>query len=256
MKWFQHYSDSYTNLKLQELISEFGIEGYGVFWICCELVAQQGINYKIDNGKNWKKALAYIVKLPLAKIDDILTKMGEINLIDKDAYIKNSLFIPKMAEYSDDYSRRVRRVSEHTPNNVRQDKIRLDKNTISDSAKKPNTDVPDSSFKDISYELEDKPIATGKAKEAKELCNWYDKVSQETFGGDPRLSYVEKGYFIVIKLLKKYTHKELKDILTWYLETDKFNKYPQITAALSADTLRLYSKDNDKSDLIYDKPHR
>ena len=153
MKWFQHYSDSYTNLKLQELISEFGIEGYGVFWICCELVAQQGINYKIDNGKNWKKALAYIVKLPLAKIDDILTKMGEINLIDKDAYIKNSLFIPKMAEYSDDYSRRVRRVSEHTPNNVRQDKIRLDKNIHTDSAKKPNTeDVLDS---DISYLPED-----------------------------------------------------------------------------------------------------
>ena len=130
------------------------------------------------------------------------------------------------------------------------------KKTISDSVKKPNTDVPDSSFTDISYELEDKPIATGKAKEAKELVDWYGKVSRETFGGDPRLSFVEKGYFIVIKLLKKYTHKELKDILTWYLETDKFNKFPQISAALSADTLRLYSKDNDKSDLIYDKPKR
>src|SRR3990167_4566967 len=128
--------------------------------------------------------------------------------------------------------------------------------TKADSVKKPNTDVPDSSFKEISYEYEDKPIATGKAKEARGLVDWYGKVSRETFGGDPRLSYVEKGYFIVVKLLKKYTHKELKDILTWYLETDKFNKFPQISAALSADTLRLYSKDNDKSDLIYDKPHR
>ena len=222
MKWFQHYSDSYTNLKLQELISEFGIEGYGVFWICCELVAQQGINYKIDNGKNWKKALAYIVKLPLAKIDDILTKMGEINLIDKDAYIKNSLFIPKMAEYSDDYSRRVRRVSEHTPNNVRQDKIRLDKiREENNHLRKPSSGVAsDKEFKDISYSLEESEFKTpkkGKNAQAMSFAAWYGDEARKARGTDA--PYEGGGYFKAKELLeskKDWNLEKLKKLAKFF----------------------------------------
>ena len=55
MKWFRHNSDSYSNLKIQELIGEHGIEGYGVWWICCELVAQQGEKFSLKNTKNWTK---------------------------------------------------------------------------------------------------------------------------------------------------------------------------------------------------------
>ncbi len=129
MKWFQHFSDSYTNLKMQEIFEEFGIMGYGIFWLSCELVAQQGIDYQIDNNKNWKKALTNISKTPTDQIDRILLKCADLNLIDKKAFEKNCLFIPKMAEYSDDYTKKLRRVSEHYTDNVRPDKITLHKIT-------------------------------------------------------------------------------------------------------------------------------
>lgn len=136
MKWFQHNSDSYTNLKMQEIFEEFGIVGYGIFWLSCEIVAQQGINYQIDNSKNWKKAITNISKTPIDTLERILSKCADLNLIDKKAFEKNCLFIPKMAEYSDDYTNKVRRKSKQYPDTVqtmsgkiRLDKIRLDKNT-------------------------------------------------------------------------------------------------------------------------------
>jgi len=136
MKWFQHYSDSYTNLKLQELIHDTGMEGYGLFWICCELVAQQGENYSINNGKNWKKMLSTISTLDSKKVEQILEVMGLINLIDRKRLNKGVLFIPKMEEYSDDYTKRHQRVSEQTTDNVPLDKIRPDKIRLDKTIKK------------------------------------------------------------------------------------------------------------------------
>lgn len=128
MKWFQHQSDSYSNLKHQELIESFGIEGYGMWWVCCELVAQQGEEYRIKNGKNWKKAIKHITKLDAERIEEILSFMAQINLIDKKWLNREVLAIPKMAEYSDDYTKKIQRVSGHNTDNVRQDKKRIDKN--------------------------------------------------------------------------------------------------------------------------------
>lgn len=153
MKWFQHYSDSYTNLKMLELMEDFGIEGYAIFWLSCELIAHQGENYRIANHKNWKKALVKISKLPLDLIDRIMIKMGELNMVDPKALKNNSLYIPKMAEYSDDYTTRKKRIFGQNPilfeqsstksknvplHNITLDKITLDKPIAPDGAEVNN----------------------------------------------------------------------------------------------------------------------
>ena len=129
MKWFQHKSDAYTDFKLQEIIDEFGLEGYGLYWLCCEMVAQQGDDYHLNNNI-WLKAIKRTSRLEEKSINKILTKFGRLALIDENSLLQGILYIPKMAHYSDDYSKRVRRVSEHTSESVRQDKIRIDKNTL------------------------------------------------------------------------------------------------------------------------------
>jgi len=127
MKWFQHQSDSYTNIKMQELMEDFGIKGYGIFWLLCEMVAQQGIDYSIHSTKNWKKSVARNSSLKVGELDKILSRLGELNMIDGGALSKNILYIPKMGDYSDDYTKRHRRVYEHDTKKVRQDKSRKDK---------------------------------------------------------------------------------------------------------------------------------
>ena len=43
MKWFKHDTDANMDAKLQEVMLDYGLEGYGLYWYCIELIAQ-GVN--------------------------------------------------------------------------------------------------------------------------------------------------------------------------------------------------------------------
>ena len=109
MKWFRHQSDSHNNLKLEILLGEYGAKGYGVFWLCVELVAQQGKNFRITHEKEWKAHVALMTDIPNKDLTPILELMANCRLIDKKGLEKGDLFIPKMKDYEDEHTKRVRR---------------------------------------------------------------------------------------------------------------------------------------------------
>jgi len=41
MKWFKHDTDANMDAKLQEVMLDYGLEGYGLYWYCIELIAQR-----------------------------------------------------------------------------------------------------------------------------------------------------------------------------------------------------------------------
>jgi len=135
MKWFKHLSDSYSNLKHQQVLAEFGIEGYGFYWVCLELIAQQGKSFKIKSEKNWKKTLMYLTRSKEERIDALLDVFARVSLIDEKSLKHGDLYIPKMSEYADEYTDKVRRMSRQGRDKVRLDKIttdnqRLENNTF------------------------------------------------------------------------------------------------------------------------------
>ena len=127
MKWFKHLSSAYTDLAVRQIIEEFGIEGYGAFFLSCELVAQQGKHFCLKKNQNWFKNLELISKIPEKKLTEILQKFSDLNLIDSSAYKKGDLYLRKMSRYADEYTDKVGRVSRQCPDNVGVDKIRIDK---------------------------------------------------------------------------------------------------------------------------------
>ena len=130
MKWFRHDSDSHTNAKMRLILRENSAEGYGICWICRELVAKDGINFRIKAEKEWKNTLKDVTGLSVEKIDSILAYQGKIKAICPNALKKGDLYIPKMKEKADDYAKRVRRLSEQTS-----DKVPLHNNTLQDITK-------------------------------------------------------------------------------------------------------------------------
>lgn len=40
MKWFKHESNANMDAKLKRVRAKYGMEGYGVYWFCLELIAQ------------------------------------------------------------------------------------------------------------------------------------------------------------------------------------------------------------------------
>lgn len=130
MKWFKHESDAHTNLKLQRVLDQVGVEAYGYYWICVELVAIQGENFRVKSEKNWKNYIQKMTGLLVERQDKYLPVFVQEGLIDKKANKRGDLFIPKLAERSDDYTNRMRRKYEHSPYPIeekRTDKNRIDK---------------------------------------------------------------------------------------------------------------------------------
>lgn len=131
MKWFKHESDASTNLKLEQVLDEFGLHGYGFFWLCLELVAGQGgLEFKLKPEKNWKKALMKKSNLNEDRTDKILVRFGELNLIDKKALKRNILYIPKLAERADEYTVKLRSKSGQYRDNVGLEQNRIEKKRI------------------------------------------------------------------------------------------------------------------------------
>lgn len=131
MKWFQHYSDGHNDLKLRQVIKKYGMEGYGLYWLCVELVANQGHNLSIKSNEGWEDVLELNSRLKVEMIREMTQFFSEMNLISKSSLSKGILAIPKLAKYSDDYSRkRVRTHSVQSSDKVPLDKNRIDKNRI------------------------------------------------------------------------------------------------------------------------------
>lgn len=132
MRWFQHHSNAYMDLALREIVSEFGAEGYGFYWMCCELVAQQGKNYAILPKKNWKSALALISTISPEKIEKMLVNFATVGLISEKALKHGTLSVPKMKNYSDNYTKYPQSKCKATAKLLQSNfnKKRIDKNRI------------------------------------------------------------------------------------------------------------------------------
>ena len=107
MKWFKHFSDAYVNIKHQQLIAEFGLEIYAFYWICLELIAQQGVNFELANSKSWKSVLKFQSHLSKNKVEIYLKNFAKVGLIDEKALENGNLAVPKMKEYADEYTAKL-----------------------------------------------------------------------------------------------------------------------------------------------------
>ena len=46
MKWYKHDSDANMDSKLQEILLDYGLEGYGLYWYCLEMIVNK---IEVDN---------------------------------------------------------------------------------------------------------------------------------------------------------------------------------------------------------------
>lgn len=53
MKWFKHDSDANLDAKLQNVLLDYGLEGYGLYWYCLELIAgkvnDENISFELEH---------------------------------------------------------------------------------------------------------------------------------------------------------------------------------------------------------------
>ncbi len=73
MKWFKHDSNALHDAKIEKLIMKFGIEGYGLYFACIEIIADKltsdNITFELEHDA---EILAYKFKLDTLKVEAIM----------------------------------------------------------------------------------------------------------------------------------------------------------------------------------------
>lgn len=145
MKWVKHMTNAHRDEKLQRLIDEFGLEGYGAYWIILEILGEQIKDSDRDfceySMKFWQNSLGFSVK-KLQNFLEILSKF-EIFLVE---FSQNSVIIkcPKIKTIRDEYTekktQKIGTLSRQTPDTYKD----TDKDTEQEEVKaKASTSTPD-----------------------------------------------------------------------------------------------------------------
>jgi len=102
MKWFKHDTDANMDAKLQEIMLDYGLEGYGLYWYCIELVAQN------VNGDNLTFELEHDARIIARntgstpqKVTQMMTSFINLGLLDAD---NGHIFCLKLAARCDDFT--------------------------------------------------------------------------------------------------------------------------------------------------------
>lgn len=180
MKWFKHETDAHSNLKLQGLIDKFGLEGYGYYWSCLELIGKSGEEYKVKSTKDWMLYFKKFLNIEIEKQIKILDYLSEKNLIDKAELGKGNLHAPKLAERCDEYTDKVRRKSGQGRDNVRLEENRIEENR---REKKPHSSlsylskIPDTDLEELHAKFDaSKSVIQRKAEQMAKYCKSKGKV--------------------------------------------------------------------------------
>jgi len=115
MKWFKHMSDAHRDPKLIALVDEFGVEGYGMWWILCEVVADQfkakGTPELETSIKGWR-TLTGIYPKKFKKLLTFLEKADLLSVTFSEKAIK--VCLPKMQELKDNYTKNLQATGNST----------------------------------------------------------------------------------------------------------------------------------------------
>jgi len=154
MKWFKHDTDANQDAKLQNVLLDYGLEGYGLYWYCIELIAgkvdQDNITFSLEHdariiakgtGSTVQKVeemMCYFVQIGLfAHVGTMITCMKLAKRLDKSMTsnpamravldsLKDSALLTKPCTNSHDSV--MTQSAKPMQDKIRLDKIRLDKN--------------------------------------------------------------------------------------------------------------------------------
>ncbi len=139
MRWYKHDSNAHSDAKLKRLRMKYGLEGYGLYWYCLELIAQ---NVEVDNLtfelEHDAEVIAFDTNLHFERVQEMMSYMVQLGLFETtDMGVVTCLQMAKRLDKSMTSNPHMRTMigaikENHDsvmmqPDSVMQDKIRLDK---------------------------------------------------------------------------------------------------------------------------------
>lgn len=128
MKWFKHESQASQDAKLKKLRIKYGMEGYGLYWYCVELIAREveadNLTFELEHDS---EILAFDTGIHHDRIQEMMAFMVQLGLFQNSNGI---ITCKQLAKRADEYLTKAirRRESRVNPDSVqtKTDKVRLE----------------------------------------------------------------------------------------------------------------------------------
>ena len=148
MKWFKHDSDAHRDAKLKKLIMSYGMEGYGLYWYCLELITNEVNEKKYTFSlEHDAEIIAFDTGISADRVMDIMSRMVDLDLFESSNGVITCLKLAKRLDQSMTSNSAMRKIidgirkqgliekshdsvmmqSEGSHDAVMQEEIRLDK---------------------------------------------------------------------------------------------------------------------------------
>lgn len=151
MRWFKHDTDANQDARLQNVMLDYGLEGYGLYWYCIELIAgridKDNLTFELEHdariiarnvgstAQKVEEMMRYFVKLGLFEDSDgVITCMKLAKRLDTsmtgNPTMRKLIEMVKKTASNNDKDEQKHDQTEHSHDSVMLDKIRLDKNKL------------------------------------------------------------------------------------------------------------------------------
>lgn len=151
MDWFKHDSNANLDEKLQEVLLDYGLEGYGLYWYCIELIVGKtntdNITFEL---KHDARIIARNTGSTPQKVEEMMKRFIDLGLFENTDGKITCLKVAKRLMTSATSNPQMRNLIQNIkskqdvtepscyrhddvmPDKIRVDKIRLDKNTYTE----------------------------------------------------------------------------------------------------------------------------
>lgn len=141
MQWVKHDTDANQDAKLQNVLLDYGLEGYGLYWYCIELIAgkvdKDNITFELEHDA---RIIARNTGSTPQKVEEMMRYFVEIGLFENSQGVITCLKLAKRLDQSMTSNPKMREIIKNLKcinshddvminhDSVMQDKIRSDKN--------------------------------------------------------------------------------------------------------------------------------
>ena len=107
MKWFKHSSTASQDAKLKKLRIKYGMEGYGLYWYCVELIASEvDVNKLTFELEHDSEVLAHDTGIHYERVEEMMRHMVRLGLFQSD---NQQITCMQLAKRADEYLTKVLR---------------------------------------------------------------------------------------------------------------------------------------------------
>ena len=146
MRWIKHDTDANQDAKLQNVMLDYGLEGYGLYWYCLELIAgkvdKENITFELEHDA---RIIARNTGSTVQKVEEMMKYFIKIELFDLNGTRITCLKMAKRLDQSMTSNPQMREIINNFKNHdgvmtesckIRLDKIRLEEKEIAPKKKR------------------------------------------------------------------------------------------------------------------------